>query len=374
MPKTAKTAKTRPVRQKPGKIVKAIEDHIERTRRRKNLAARKRRADAKNQPPTTAIAIRAPVGLLPPASADVPSLILPAAGALTLPEQPIIALAGLSTLVTTIDEREALLADFPPEKIDIKPTQECYVSHIHLRVRLSMVLGVGAWGMQPMGQAVPIGGEFIVMPWGLYIRGHALSWCWGGARYQPKNKRSSWSDALETTKSDALARLCKDIPMASQVWDRRHNDRFIDGHCVLVYVRTDDGTVTWWRTLDRRPFRDETGCHPESPNVDAYTPPLRLAPESPKASGGSKASRGAAPEAGRTDATGPRVVSTPQAKRLMAIATEVGWTKTELHHFLQTECKLKPAEGKADDAWHLCAVVPRRDYDGIIDAIQAGVE
>ena len=205
----------------------------------------------------------------------------------------------------------------------------------------------------------------IVMAWALFLRGKAISWTWGGARYQPNNRRASWSDALETTKSDALSRLCKDIPMAAQCWDRRHNDRFKRGHCVLVYVRTDDGTETWWRTLDRDPFRHETGCHPESPNVDRYVAPL----EGPtQASGGSPA------EAGQTKATGPRVVSTAQAKRLLAIATEVGWTKVELAHFLRTECKLKPAEGKPDDLWHLCQVVPRRDYDGLIDAVQSGVE
>ncbi len=79
------------------------------------------------------------------------------------------------------------------------------------------------------------------------------------------------------------------------------------------------------------------------------------------------------PQAGETR-TGPRLVSTKQAKRLMAIATEVGWTKRELTNFLKTECHLKVAEGKHDDLYHLCLVVPRRDYDGIIDAIQAGTE
>ncbi len=315
----------------------------------------RKRSRVRRPTPAQVFEIRAPVGLLPPV--DTGSLVMPSAGALVMPEQPIIALAGLSTLVTSMRERKALLANFPPEKTDIKPTGECYVAHIHLRVRLAMVLGVGAWGMQPMGKPLTIEEEWIVAPWALYIRGHALSWTWGGARYQKKNKRMTWSDALETAKSDALSRLCKDIPMASQCWDRRHNDRFKREHCVLVYVETKDGTVLWHRTIDREPFAGERGAHPESPNAKSYTPPA------------------AAPaQAGQTRASGPRKISEKQAKRLMAIAKQVGWTKQELFRYLKDTCKLRPAEGKPEDLWHLCVAVTMNNYDSVIGEIEQGTE
>ncbi|KKM18092.1 hypothetical protein LCGC14_1669180 [marine sediment metagenome] len=310
--------------------------------------------------------IRAPVGLLPPAPSDV-TANLPAAGALMLPEQPIIALTGLSQLDTTAKERKALMADFPPDQVDIKPTGECYVAHIHLRRQLSVVLGPGAWGMQPMGKPTVHEGQWMVMAWALFIRGKAVSWTWGGARYQANNPRASWSDALETTKSDALARLCKDIPMAGQCWDRRHNDRFKREQCVLVYDNTNDGTKLHWRTLDREPFLGEQGIHPDSPNADKYQ-----GRQAPPAGGGTTppAGSGAAPRAGSTSATGARLISDLQVKRLLKIANSIGWKKHELLRFLREDCKLKPAEGKADDLWHLCAAITRSRYDQIINDIQ----
>ena len=214
--------------------------------------------------------LRGPAELL--SRSDVPPN-LPEHGALSLPEQPIISLSGLSTSDLSITERAALLADFANDEVDIKPTGECYVAHIHLRKRLSLTLGAGAWGMQPMGAPVVHAGTWMVMAWAMFIRGRALSWTWGGAKYQENNPRASWSDALETTKSDALSRLCKDIPMGGQCWDRRHNSRFRRDTCVLVYVDYKDGTETWWRTLDRDPFPGEKGVHPDSPNAGQYVRP-----------------------------------------------------------------------------------------------------
>lgn len=350
MPAKRKTPKKRSVRPSKTKL---------------KLVRRKRTARS-----IEALVIRAPVGLLPTAPGEV-TAHLPAAGALMLPEQPIIALAGLSQLDTTREERETLMEDFPPEQVDIKPTGECYVAHIHLRKRLSIILGPGAWGMQPMGKPTVHAEQWMVMPWALYIRGKALSWTWGGARYQEKNPRASWSDALETTKSDALARLCKDIPMAGQCWDRRHNDRFKREQCVLVYNNTDkDGVKLHWRTLDREPFLGEQGIHPESPNADKYQ-----GQQMPSAEGGTQPQPGGAPpRAGSTSGTGARLISDPQAKRFLKIADEIGWKKHELIRFLREECKLKPAEGKPDDLWHLCVAIARTDYDKIVDDIQTATE
>ncbi len=342
-------ARARRVGAKAGRTVRKTEAEVT------ALVPRKRTRKRTSTP--ALVQIRAPVGMLPTVSDVTSQLVMPAAGALVMPDQPIIALAGLSTLVTSLRERKELLAKFEPEKIDIKPTGECYVAHIHLRERLSIVFGVGAWGMQPMGMPTPIEEEWVVAPWALYIRGHALSWTWGGARYQKKNKRQTWSDALETIKSDALKRLCKDIPMAGQCWDRRHNDRFKRNHCVLVYVETRDGTELWWRTKDLAPFPGEKGAHPESPNVDGY--------EAPAA---------APPQAGRSRASGPRKISEKQAKRLLKIADQRGWKKHEVLAFLRDSCKVTPEEGKPADLWHFSVAILMNDYDGIVDVIEHGVE
>lgn len=321
------------------------------------LVRTNRRVPKRPRVKTTALAIRAPIGVLPPDHLEPP--VMPAPGALTLPEQPVITLPGLSLLANALTAKETrgLMADFRTDKINIKPTGEVFISHIHLRVRLSTVLGVGSWGMQPKGKPTPMHDEWIVMPWELKIRGYSLSWTWGGARYRAANKRQSWSDALETTKSNALMRLCKDIPLGGQVWDDRHNDRFKSRHCVLVYVKTKDGTELSWRTKDHSPFRGEAGAHPESPNLDTYTSP-----------------EAAPAQSGRTEASGPRLITEKQAKRLLRIAADAGWKKHEVVAFLRDTCKISPAEGKPADQWHLSVAVPMKDYDTIVSDIQHGVE
>lgn len=337
-------------------------------KKKQNTVRVKHRPRPKRRPPlspSTALVLRAPVasGILPNPH-EVPP-VMPTGSSALLPEQPIITLSGLSQSAFSTKERLALLKDFDAVQVSIKPTGEVYIQHMHLRRRLSLVLGIGQWGLQPMAKPQVNDNQWMVMPWALFVRGNAISWTWGGARYQSSNKRASWSDALETTKSDALSRLCKDFPVGSQCWDERHNDRFKAEQCVLVYVTNKDGqTEVLWRTVDKRPFFGEKGIHPESPNRTRYEAPLAGAGQPTIDVEGS-------PQSSQTGTV--RRITSDQIKRLLKIAREVGWKKSELIRYFTEMRKLKPAKGKPADMWHLSAVIVQGNhYDGIISDIQAG--
>ena len=310
------------------------------------------------------LSVRVPVGFLPDPKEVPPNL--PMSGSALLPEQPIITLTGLSQSIFSNKERVALLKDFEPNQVSIKPTGEVYIQHMHLRKRLSLVLGIGAWGMQPMAKPNVHDGEWMVMPWALFVRGNAISWTWGGGRYQASNKRASWSDALETTKSDALSRLCKDFPLGSQCWDERHNDRFKNEQCVLVFVDGKHGTDSLWRTLDKRAFAGEKGIHPESPNSQRYEKPATAGAHQRMDDEGRPTTK---------TSTGPHRITEPQIRRLLKIARDMGWKKSELVRYLGNVRKLVPAPGKPADMWHLsAAILQEGQYDQIVSDINKGVQ
>ena len=92
-----------------------------------------------------------------------------------------------------------------------------------------------------------------------------------------------WSDILETVKSNALMRLCKDLGIASECWDKRFTTDFKAQYCVKVWVESKNRPQ--WRRLDSEPFYKETGLVQDSPNQEQYNWPgksEKQKPEQPK--------------------------------------------------------------------------------------------
>lgn len=216
-----------------------------------------------------------------------------------------------------------LQADLVDDEVDVLPTGEVYLSQIGYRRRLNAAFGPGSWAMVPDGDPVQMGTS-LAQRWHLYVLGKRVSVAYGEAEYHESNPRQTWATAWESAKSNGLMRLCKDLGVASECWDRRWTEAFKKRCCVRVWRKGSNKPE--WRRADAPPFFDESGLAADAPVVRDDRPV-----EGARATPSAAPPRFMDPPAGVTPAAPPsngnydkatdtRVISEPQAKRLFAIA------------------------------------------------------
>lgn len=136
-----------------------------------------------------------------------------------------------STLKLTPEEAKALEEDFPDEAFRRGAGGDenlIFIEHAYLRQRLNKVLGVGA--------ATPIRrrewaeeftyfkdgknkiGVRVYVDLALIVRGCLVGEAIGDAVYYPDNAKTTYSDALESAKSNAFRRTCKEFGCGLQAW------------------------------------------------------------------------------------------------------------------------------------------------------------
>jgi hypothetical protein len=139
-----------------------------------------------------------------------------------------------STLELSDAEIEALQEPFPDTAVEIRPNDGLiWIPHIHISNRLNKVFRPGKWAticrrhwvdrqtiVPKFKNEAPYDistmyGEYVLVVRGCYV-GESI----GGHPYQPNNPKTNFSDALESTRAEALRRICgKTLGCGSQVWD-----------------------------------------------------------------------------------------------------------------------------------------------------------
>lgn len=141
------------------------------------------------------------------------------------------AYARASTLQLTPDEAERLSADFPDEAFRLGAGGNAsliYIEHAYLRQRLNDVLGVGAavpvrrreWSekFQYEKDGAWLDAAVVYVDLVLLVRGCVVGEAIGEAVFYFSNKDGCYSDALESAKSNALRRCCKEFGVGLQAW------------------------------------------------------------------------------------------------------------------------------------------------------------
>lgn len=190
--------------------------------------------------------------------------VLPKEGVTSVPTQPdqmpgagTLAYAGAGTLDLTEKQRADLRKPFEMDDYDILPTGEIYVPQVQYRERLNEVLGPGQWAMVP--QTPPrMQGQSIMQEWHLIIGGKFAASAWGSQDYKGNNDRMDEATAVESAKSNALVRCCKDLGIAAEAWKKKFIAKFKAELCVCKRVPQRDGSMKWqWRRKDGRKFKGE---------------------------------------------------------------------------------------------------------------------
>lgn len=174
---------------------------------------------------------------------------------------------GISSTPVTDTQAAILSSPVSPDDIEVRPDGQIYYPEMKYRTLLNKAFGPAGWGMRPM--ASPIVKDGLVMQtWALYIGGRFISVATGENQLVAENLQMTYGDVLEGAKSVALRRLCKDLGVAAELWDRAFVENFKKTHCVKVW--TEKSKKPLWRKLSSEPFYGETACSDDSPNKDKY--------------------------------------------------------------------------------------------------------
>ncbi|KAL8731150.1 MAG: hypothetical protein Q9181_004397 [Wetmoreana brouardii] len=163
---------------------------------------------------------------------------------------------GLSTEAFSKEAAEALLAPIQLDDIEVKPDGIVYLPEIKYRRILNKAFGPGGWGLAPRGETI-VTAKAVTREYALVALGRLVSVARGEQDYfSPEGIPT----AVEGCKSNALMRCCKDLGVASELWDPRFIRKFIAEYAKEVWVehqQTQKRRKIWMRKDDqiRYPFK-----------------------------------------------------------------------------------------------------------------------
>ncbi|CAN9137040.1 unnamed protein product [Alternaria alternata] len=124
---------------------------------------------------------------------------------------------GLGSISFTPEQSDTLLAPITQDDVEVKPDGIIYLPEIKYRRILNKAFGPGGWGLAPRGESI-VTGKLVTREYGLIVQGRLVSIARGEQQYFDPDGIPT---ATEGCKSNALMRCCKDLGIASELWDPR---------------------------------------------------------------------------------------------------------------------------------------------------------
>lgn len=140
---------------------------------------------------------------------------------------------GLGSAAFSREIIDILLAPINSEDIEIKPDGLLYLPEIKYRRILNRAFGPGGWGLAPRTESL-ITPKQISREYALICQGRLVSVARGEQDYFGGDEKIT--TALEGCKSNALMRCCKDLGVASELWDPTFIRKWKKSHCDEVFA------------------------------------------------------------------------------------------------------------------------------------------
>ncbi|KAF9265687.1 mitochondrial genome maintenance MGM101 [Marasmius fiardii PR-910] len=140
--------------------------------------------------------------------------------------------SGLSEQPFSKEATDVLLAPIDPNDVEMKPDGLIYLPEIKYRRILNRAFGPGGWGLAPRTET-NVGTKVVSREYALVCLGRLVAIARGEQEYFDP---SGIATATEACKSNALMRCCKDLGIASELWDPRFIREFKEKYCVEVWA------------------------------------------------------------------------------------------------------------------------------------------
>ncbi|KAJ3159308.1 hypothetical protein HDU86_001911 [Geranomyces michiganensis] len=160
---------------------------------------------------------------------------------------------------------DVLLAAIDPLDVEVKPDGMIYLPEIKYRRVLNRAFGPGGWGLIPRGPHT-VTAKNISREYALFCLGRFVAQARGEQDYFHEDGLPT---ASEGAKSNALMRCCKDLGIASELWDPSFIEQFKAQHAanVMTVNAYNNTRKMLWRRKDRKfsfPIREDaagSGSH-----------------------------------------------------------------------------------------------------------------
>ncbi len=165
-----------------------------------------------------------------------------------------------------------ILAETPDHAdVEIKPDGIVFMPGVWWRRQLTRAFGAGGWSLAPRGPTRTVGNS-VEYHGALYCMGRWVSEAVGGC----DSGYMSHADMVESARTDCLSKACKDLGMASELWNKAWREAWQKEYAETY--QTKDGKTRWKLKQDRAPkaadlMRDvpTTGTVPASPSTSPAT-------------------------------------------------------------------------------------------------------
>ena len=198
------------------------------------------------------------------------------------------------------EQARLVLAEEPnPHDVEIKPDGIVFLPGVAYRRILTRAFGAGGWAILPRSPA-RVMGNIVVYHGALVCLGRFVAEAVGECFYRENNSNMSYASCVEGAKTDALSRCCKDLGVATQLWDANWREKWKATYAVSYQQqnRKTGETETRWKLKNRvsNPHDLMAGAGGVAPEPAKPAPaPAASSPKSKGGKGGSSAGAAAAP-------------------------------------------------------------------------------
>lgn len=260
---------------------------------------------------------------------------------------------GASSKPCSPKQIEILMEAVDPQTIEIRPDGIIYMPQTFYRRRLNRAFGPGGWAVVPKGE-LSMKANFLYRPYALFCAGRFISEAIGSQEYFESNSTMNFADAAEGVKSNAIERCCKDLGIASELWDKGWIESWISSYAIQVTAYVKGQSRKLWRRKDRNPLPGEQQAKAPQATQQPQQAPIQTeattedlpwdipepvsTPEPPPT-----------PHIEQSD-----FISEPQRKRLYAIARSSGLNDIQFKEEMQKMGYSSSKEVKRTDYQDVC--------------------
>jgi hypothetical protein len=140
-----------------------------------------------------------------------------------LPPQYFAGFEGAAASPFSPEAAAVLAASVPEGEVEVKPNGIVYLPGVAYRRILTRAFGAGAWALLPRGPARTMG-DLVVYHGALVVLGRFVSEAVGECETR---QGMSYASSLEGARTDCLTRCCKDLGVATELWDPAWRDGWL---------------------------------------------------------------------------------------------------------------------------------------------------
>jgi len=133
--------------------------------------------------------------------------------------------------------------------IEIRFDGIIFLPEIKYRRILNDAFGIGAWSLIQLNSIIDEQRSTVYYDGALFIKGRYHARATGEQIYIQNNPNMTWATALEGAKSNCLMRCCKDLGIASELWDPQFIKNYKEKYGFQVWCenKTNKQKKLFWR-------------------------------------------------------------------------------------------------------------------------------